>query len=94
MTVPHIYADVGAAHVFVFGGLVAERARTIRDYLTRNPNGIVFGTDDTEEYRIPWHLVDGKVTAGPPMRQKSGFLGWSTKFMKPPGPEDFRTTLR
>lgn len=90
---PHIYADAGDAHLFVYGGSPAEQAETIQTYLAAHPNGIIYGTDDTGTYRIPFHLLEGKVTAGLPVRT-SGFLGFFSSWMKAPGPDEFAKIIK
>ncbi len=89
----HIYAGAGEGRTFVFGGTPAERANMILEHLTKNPNSVVFGTDDSEKYRIPWYLVEGKITPGVPMRT-SGFFGFGSTWMKPPGPEDLEKVIK
>jgi hypothetical protein len=90
---PHIYAGVDSAHTFVFGGTPVERANAILDYLTRNPNGVVFAADDSGAYRIPWHFVDGQITPGMPVRTH-GFFGFFSKFMGPPELDDLRKLIK
>ena len=90
---PHIYADSRDAHLFVYGGTPAEQAETIQTYLAAHPNGIIYGTDDTGTYRIPFHLLEGKVTAGLPVRT-SGFLGFFSSWMKAPGPDEFAKIIK
>lgn len=90
---PHLYADTGAKHVFVYGGSPAERANAILEYLIKNPQSVVFSADDSETYRIPWYLVEGKMTPGTPMRT-SGFFGFFSSFMKAPGPEEFAKIIK
>lgn len=90
---PHIYAGADAAHTFVYGGTPLERANAIQDYLLKNPESVVFGTDDTGTYRIPWHLVEGKVTPGSPMRT-NGLFGFFAEWMKPPGPDELHKLIK
>lgn len=90
---PHIYAGADSANTFVFGGSSAERAKTILEYLTANPNKVVFSADDSEKYRIPWHLVGGKVTPGVPMRT-GGLFGFFSGFMKAPDPSEFQKLIK
>ncbi|MDO8566939.1 MAG: hypothetical protein Q7R58_02190, partial [bacterium] len=90
---PHIYGDAGAKHLFVYGGTPVERATAILHYLEKNPNGIIFDADNSEKYRIPWHLVDGKVIPDFPART-GGFLGFFSTWMKPPGPDDLRQLIK
>src|SRR3989344_3151442 len=90
---PHIYAGADTGHTFVFGGTPTERANSILQYLKENPNKVVFGPDNTNAYRVPWHLVEGKIVSGVHMRT-SGFLGFFFTWMKPPGPEDLRQIIK
>ncbi len=93
LTEPHIYTDLGAVHTFVYGGSPVERAKSILEYLTQNPNKVVFAADDSGKYRIPWHLVEGKVTPGAPV-QTSGFFGFFSSFMKAPEPDEFEKLIK
>ena len=90
---PHIYAGTDAGHTFAFGGTPTERENAILQYLRENPNKVVFGPDNTNTYRIPWHLVDGKLTPGSPMRT-NGLFGFLSTWMKPPGPEDLEKIIK
>ncbi|HVB20221.1 MAG TPA: hypothetical protein VNF51_03010 [Candidatus Paceibacterota bacterium] len=90
---PHIYADVGAKHLFVYGGSPTEKMKIIAEYLTKNPDKIIFSPDNNDAYRIPWHIVEEKIVPGVPMRT-SGFLGWFSSFMKPPDPEEFEKVIK
>jgi hypothetical protein len=87
---PHMYA--GDEHTFVYGGSSTEQSRMLGAYLLRHPQEVVFGADASGEHRVPWHLVEGKVVAGPPMRTE-GFLGLFSTFMDPPGPEEFKKII-
>ncbi|MBI5405825.1 hypothetical protein HY972_02210 [Candidatus Kaiserbacteria bacterium] len=89
---PHIYADPGAKHFFAYGGSSSARAQAISEYLMKTPNSVVFGADDAGR-RIPWHLVEGKMTAGAPMRT-NGFLGFFSDWMKPPDPNEFEKIIK
>ncbi len=91
--VPHIYADPNADHLFAYGGSVAERAKMITEYLTKDPGKIVFAADETGKFRVPWHLVEGKAVAGPPMRT-NGVLGFFSTHLKPPAPEEFQKVIK
>lgn len=91
---PHIYyADPGDAHTLVFGGSVAEQAKVIEEHLLANPDSVVYGTDNSKTYLIPYHLVEGKMEAGPPMRT-SGVFGFFSNWMKAPGPEDLAKLIK
>lgn len=90
----HIYADAGDTHTFVFGGSPHEQAEAIHKFLVENPNKVIYGTDSTGTYRVPWHLVDGKeVVAGPPMKT-GGLFGIGSTFMKPPGAAEFEKLIK
>ncbi len=90
---PHIYADEGAKNLFAFGGSPAEREDMIKEYLTKNPESVVFSADDSGNHRVPWYLDEGKVTPGVPVRT-SGFFGFFSTWMKPPGPEEFQKIIK
>ena len=95
-TEPHVYASPGAEQTFVFGGSSHEQAGVVHKFLIENPNKVIYGTDSTGTYRIPWHLVEGKeVVAGPPMKT-GGFLGTGlgSTFMKPPGADEFEKLIK
>lgn len=88
----HIYADP-KGEVLVYGGkLEAQKDAIFKHLLSHPEHKVVYGTDVTRNYRVPFHLVpektvDGKVVewklvGGPKMR---GFLG---KFAKAPKPDD------
>ena len=89
----HIYAGEDVAHTYVFGDTPAEHAKEILKHLMKNPNGVVIGTDNTGTYRIPWHMVEGEVLPGTPMRT-SGFFGFGSTWMAPPGPDDLRQLIK
>jgi hypothetical protein len=90
---PHMYAD-GAKQLFVYGGSLQEQADSIQSYLTVHPDSTVFGTDDTGTYRIPFHLIEGKVAAEGPVRN-TGFLSFfSSTFMKSPSPDEFKNLIK
>ncbi|MDP1689806.1 MAG: hypothetical protein Q8L52_01205 [bacterium] len=92
---PHIYADTGAAHLFVYGGSPAERTSAILKHLTENPTKIIFSADDSGKYRISWHLVEGKVVHGAPMHTSGLFgSGLFSSFMKPPEPDDLEKLIK
>ena len=91
--VPHVYTDAVEQHLFVFGGSPAERAKSIFDFLTQNPDKVVFAADDSGKYRIPWHMVEGKVTPGSPLRT-SGFFGFFSDFMKAPEPDELAKLIK
>ncbi len=90
---PHLYAD-STDHIFAYGGSSAEKMKVILEYLTKNPDKIIYASGDSGEYRIPWHLADGKVVpAGAPV-QTSGFLGFFKDFMKAPSPDEFEKIIK
>jgi hypothetical protein len=92
VTEPHTYADA-AKHVFVYGGSPVEQAKSIGEYLTKNPEGTIFGTDNDGKYRIPWQLVNGELVPGRPVRT-SGFFGFFSSFMAAPTPEEFESIIK
>ena len=89
---PHIYADSGE-HLFAYGGSSIEKMDAIYKFLTDNPGKIVYSTDDHGAYRIPLHLVEGRVVPGEPMRT-SGFFGFGASFMDAPKPEEFAKLVK
>ena len=90
LTEPHIYTGPDAKHLFVFGGTPAAQADSIQQYLSEHPKNIIYGTDATDTYRVPYFLgPDGKVTAGLPVRTGGFFSSW----MKAPRPEDFKKII-
>jgi len=97
--VPHIYADEGAKHLFVYGGSPTERANMILKYLTDNPDKVVYGADANGENRIPWHLVEGKAVPEAPA-QTRGFFGWigsifsGNSFIEAPKPDEFQKLIK
>ena len=89
---PHIYAD-DAHHLFVYGGSSAEKMNTIAEYLAKNPKETVFNAADNGAFRIPWHMVDGKILPGEPIRTK-GLFGFGASWMKPPVPSEFSKVIK
>ncbi len=90
--VPHVYSGLGGVDTFVYGGSSSERAKVILEYLTQNPDKVIFSADDSGTYRIPWHLVEGEVAPEMPMRT-GGFLGFSSSWMEAPKPDEFAQRL-
>lgn len=96
---PHIYAGADTKSTFVFGGTPVERAKLIQQYLTENPNKVVFAADSNGAHRIPWHLVDGKAIPELPVRAEGFFNSIfnffrGSSWMKPPGPDDLRQLIK
>ncbi|NNM84052.1 hypothetical protein HKL94_02440 [Candidatus Parcubacteria bacterium] len=89
----HIYTDPSAAHLFVYGGSPETQADAIQKYLTLHPHSVVYGADNTHTYRIPFYLLGGKVTAGPPV-QTRGFLGFFQSWVKAPGPNNLKKLIQ
>ena len=89
-TEPHVY--VNGKDLFVYGGSSAQKERMILDYLTKNPTQTVMSGDDVGKYRVPWHLVEGKLVPGEPLT-KTGFLGLTKSFVPPPGPGEFKEVV-
>lgn len=84
---PHIYAD-SRGDLFAYGGTPEEKANLIQEYLLKNPDRIVFGSNMYNEFRIPWHLEDKEVVAGLPLKD-GGFFGFGQSWMHAPGPDEF-----
>gem|GEM_PF-3986977 len=58
----HLYlGDKG--EIFVYGGRLQEQNDAILKYLANHPHDTVYGTDVTRNYRVPFHLVNGKLVA-------------------------------
>jgi len=90
---PHLYAD-STDHIFAYGGSPTEKMKMVLEYLTKNPDKIVYVSDDNGEHRIPWHLAAGKVVpAGAPVETR-GFLGFFRDFMKAPSPDEFEKIIK
>ncbi|HUX81137.1 MAG TPA: hypothetical protein VMV38_02360 [Candidatus Paceibacterota bacterium] len=89
---PHLYTDK-AHHIFVYGGSPDGRMKILVAYVTKNPNVTVFDTDTKGQYRIPWHLVDGKILPEEPVRTR-GFFGFGASWMKAPDPSEFRDIIQ
>jgi hypothetical protein len=94
MSEPHIYAD-GAKHIFVYGGSPDAQADVVKQYFAdpSHANNIIYGTDTRGAYRIPWHVAEGKVFPGAPIRT-SGFLGFFKSFMKAPEPDELEKIIQ
>jgi hypothetical protein len=90
---PHIYADTGGEHLLVYGGTSTERAKTILEYLLKNPDKVVYAADSNGAYRIPWHLVNGEAVPEAPV-QTGGFLGFFKSFMEAPKPDEFARLIK
>jgi hypothetical protein len=88
---PNLYTS--GKEIFVFGGSSTEQAKTMLEYLTKHPSEVIISSDDAHKYRVPWHLVGGKLVPGAPL-QSSGFLGLGKAFLPPPGPEEFRQLIK
>ena len=91
---PHIYADAGGKHLFVYGGSPQNKMIAVMEYLTKHPDKIVFSSDNNDTVRIPWRLVNGELAvAGNPV-QTSGFFGFFKSFMKAPAPDEFAKIIK
>ncbi|MBI4088554.1 hypothetical protein HY415_00450 [Candidatus Kaiserbacteria bacterium] len=93
--VSHIYADP-EGKLFVYGGLPIERANAILEYLTQNPDKIIYGADADGANRLPYFLgLDGKFTAGAPV-EKSGFFArlFGGSQMDAPKPDEFAKIIK
>lgn len=93
---PHIYADAGAKHLFVYGGSPAERAKAIVEYLAGNRSQIVYGSDATGAGRIPYYLDEsGELTVGEPVRKSFlGRLFSSDPWIEAPKPDEFAKIIK
>lgn len=91
---PHIYANE-AKSMFAYGGTAEERAKMITDYLSKNPNKVIYA-EDVNGHRVPW-LRDlggkGEILQGPPLRT-SGFSSLFSSFLKAPSPDDLREVIK
>ena len=98
LTIPtaesHIYVD-SHKHIFAYGGSPAQQAHAVQSFLNIDADHqklVVYGTDDSGKYRIPWSMRGGQVVPGMPV-EKRGFLGMFKSFMKAPDPKDFRNVI-
>lgn len=92
---PHIYADEGAKHLFVYGGSAEEKAALVGEYF-RDPahaEDVVYSPDANNTHRIALRMVNGEVVAGTPVRTK-GFLGFFSSFMEAAEPDEFRKIIQ
>ncbi len=93
----HIYASPEGAHLLVYGGSIEDQAKAIGAFFENphNARAVVYGTDASGTYRIPYALgPDGQVqVAGEPVRT-GGFLGLFSSWMKPPGPEELQRVVK
>lgn len=91
---PHIYANE-AKSMFAYGGTAEERMKMITDYLSKNPNKVIYA-EDVNGHRVPW-LRDlggkGEIVQGPPLRT-SGFSSLFSSFLKAPSPDDLREVIK
>ncbi|HUQ30203.1 MAG TPA: hypothetical protein VM103_01645 [Candidatus Paceibacterota bacterium] len=87
----HIYSN-GAAdldkRLYVYGGSVNEQADKIEAYLKAHKDSVVYGTDESGKYRVPYYMsLDGKVVAAMPERT-SGVFGFFSTWKPAPGPKE------
>ncbi|MFH1178449.1 MAG: hypothetical protein V1711_01870 [bacterium] len=102
MNESRIYADAGDKHLFVYGGSPKEQAAAIQEYLTANPDKVVYSAGKNEDgtYRILWRLIEGKAMPDAAPVQKQGFFGWlgslfsGNSFMEAPDPEEFKSVIK
>ena len=90
---PHFYFDTGAKHIFIYGGSPLEKANAIQQHLIVHPDNIVYSSDTSGVYRIPWHFVNGKAMPGMPV-QTRGLFGFFKSFMKAPDPSEFKRFIK
>ena len=90
--VPHAYAGTGGEAI-VYGGSHAEQMKIVSEYLTKNPDGVIYGADQTGKYRVSFGLVDGKIIEGPRV-PRTGFLSIFSRWMSPPEPNDFKSIIK
>ncbi|HCR52505.1 TPA: hypothetical protein DIV48_02535 [Candidatus Kaiserbacteria bacterium] len=94
VTEPHIYGDEGGQQILVYGGTPQEQLKAMQDFLIKNPGKVVFGTDPSGKYRIPWGLVEGELSPiGQPVRT-SGFFGFFSSFMEAPGADELKQLIK
>lgn len=86
-TEAHIYAT-DSKDLFVHGGSWEKQEPVIRSYLEAHPKETVFSADMTGKHRIPWSLVDGRLTPGTPVRT-GGFFGFGSSWAEAPDPKEF-----
>ena len=87
----HLYIGLnakGEQNVCAYGSTFEDKKKLIEEFLTRNPDKIVY-TEDAQAHRVLFHSMEGKVLEGPVMRIKGGFLALSSTFMQPPHPDEF-----
>lgn len=93
---PHIYADAGKEHMFIYGGSPDQQARLIGQYFENpaNANHTLYGADASNvSFRVPWHMVNGEVLPGEPVRT-GGLFGFFSSFMEPPHPDEFAERIQ
>ncbi|TSC69835.1 MAG: hypothetical protein G01um101449_503, partial [Parcubacteria group bacterium Gr01-1014_49] len=83
----HLYAT-DSKELFVYGGSWDKQGPLVQQYLEAHPKETVYSADALGKHRIPWSLVDGKVTPGTPVRT-GGFLGFGSSWAEAPKPEEF-----
>ncbi|MDE1919447.1 MAG: hypothetical protein KGH56_01980 [Patescibacteria group bacterium] len=83
----HIYAT-DSKDLFVHGGSWEKQGPLIQQYLEAHPKETVYSADMTGKHRIPWSLVDGRMTPGTPVRT-GGFFGFGSSWAEAPDPKEF-----
>lgn len=86
-TEAHVYAT-DSNELFAYGGSWEKQEPVIRSYLEAHPKETVFSADAAGKHRIPWSLVDGRLTPGTPVRT-GGFLGFGSSWAEAPDPKEF-----
>ena len=93
-TEPHIYASPDGKHLFAYGGDGTAQDSVITEYLKSHKGVVVYGTDKTGQYRVPYYQApDGSIMPGPPIRTK-GILGFFSDFMKAPSPDELKNLVQ
>lgn len=93
----HVYAD-SHKHLFIYGGSHEQQMHEINKFLNideAHQKMVVYGTDDSGKYRIPWTMNGGQMVPSMPVQTK-GFLhtGFLKSFMKAPEPKEFHKIIQ
>lgn len=87
-----VYLDADSKHSLVYGGSPEDKMKVIEKFLSEYPDKTVYSADANGMHRIPWTLVDGKLTSGVPV-QTRGLWGLFKSFMPPPGPGELKRLI-
>ena len=89
----HLYSDT-SKHLLVYGGTPAQQADTISSWLHAHPKAVVYGTDNSGVYRIPYTMgPNGEVMANMPVRT-DGLFGFFSSWMHAPSPGEFKEVIQ